>query len=541
MILDLALMALVAAPGPSPQTTFVPSSCLPASASISNRGRLTAGDLDGDGFDGLLITDGGLVQWFRGTPAGVSTVRLIASTPGRSGGAVAVTPAGAPGGAAAYVALLPPFGGVAEIRIDRFEVGPSGGLVQSNLAPDLPGTTAELLFGDWTGDGVTDLVAITNAATEPIHVFEGDPAGTFGPRITPSVQGTPPSLQRPILADVDDDGDVDILAGNVGVLNPEVVLLRNQGAVGVAVEFLGGLQGLHTVQWGDLDVDGVEDIVFWAHDWGIQGQAGWIQRSPGGALGPIQPLPRGNSPLPYVNCTDFVVADFDGDGRTDWAQTQSNNDVFSNGHLTVAFNRGGGTFELAEISGLDNVSYIGDPQVTDIDRDGTPDLVGVNICDPINGGPFNCALNKVRPLIGESFCGQPMTNSTFDVGALRAFGSASVAANSLTLQASSLPPGEFGFLLASRSRQVLFPFTGSVGRLCMGGTTPIARFVRPGEVQSSGVLGLFEVPVDLTDLPSPLSGSAVLPGDTLYFQAWHRDGGTSPASGLTTAVAVTFQ
>ena len=75
---------------------------------------------------------------------------------------------------------------------------------------------------------------------------------------------------------------------------------------------------------------------------------------------------------------------------------------------------------------------------------------------------------------------------------------------------------------------------GSDGNLCLAGK--IGRFA--SQVQSSGPGGEFSIPVDLSDLPPPLS--AVLPGETWNFQAWYRDANPVPTSNFTQGLAVGF-
>ena len=49
--------------------------------------------------------------------------------------------------------------------------------------------------------------------------------------------------------------------------------------------------------------------------------------------------------------------------------------------------------------------------------------------------------------------------------------------------------------------------------------------------------------VDLTAIPTNLFGpTAALPGDTYYFQYWHRDAvGGAPTSNLSSALSVLFE
>ena len=100
---------------------------------------------------------------------------------------------------------------------------------------------------------------------------------------------------------------------------------------------------------------------------------------------------------------------------------------------------------------------------------------------------------------------------------------------------SGLPSNQFGYFLVSDTQAIVINPGGSQGVLCLGGT--IGRF--SGQIQNSGLLGTFSIPVDLTSLPTtPVS--AVAPGDTWNFTAWYRDNNPGPTSNFTDALAVTF-
>ncbi len=105
------------------------------------------------------------------------------------------------------------------------------------------------------------------------------------------------------------------------------------------------------------------------------------------------------------------------------------------------------------------------------------------------------------------------------------------------LTANQVPPGEYGYFLASMAVSLVHP-AGSQGFLCLGGN--IGRYNQP---QNIGQGPSFSIQVDLTSMPvnPPL---AVQPGDTWHFQAWYRDNSPFPSyytSDFTDAVAVTFQ
>ena len=139
--------------------------------------------------------------------------------------------------------------------------------------------------------------------------------------------------------------------------------------------------------------------------------------------------------------------------------------------------------------------------------------------------------------IGTQYCTPGVPNSTGLAGALTLLGSAAAADNDLTLAATSLPPGQFGFFIASFAQAPPVVPPGSQGRLCLGGR--IGRDVGGGVVQASAQ-GAFSSPVDLAALPQPTGTVVIQPGDTCTFQAWHRDVNPGVTSNFTGAKFVTF-
>ena len=116
-----------------------------------------------------------------------------------------------------------------------------------------------------------------------------------------------------------------------------------------------------------------------------------------------------------------------------------------------------------------------------------------------------------------------------------AYGFREAALDMTTLRATSLPPSAFGvFLVAGASAHV--PVSG-VGGDRLGGPLGILRPLG-GMADTAGVL---RGPLDLRALPFP-SPIAVRPGDTWWFQAWHRDSlATGERSVLTDAISVRFE
>lgn len=135
----------------------------------------------------------------------------------------------------------------------------------------------------------------------------------------------------------------------------------------------------------------------------------------------------------------------------------------------------------------------------------------------------------------------PLPNITGQIGRLRGQGSRAVADNQFTLFADRLPQGSFGFFIVSASQGYVPNPGGQTGNLCLAGL--IGRYTGPGQVQSSGTTGTLSLRIDLTQIPSPIGASAVLAGETRYFQLWHRDispwwGG--PSNNFTDSICVSF-
>jgi hypothetical protein len=93
--------------------------------------------------------------------------------------------------------------------------------------------------------------------------------------------------------------------------------------------------------------------------------------------------------------------------------------------------------------------------------------------------------------------------------------------NDVTLEATGLPNNAFGFFLTSTMQGFVMNPGGSVGNLCLGGS--IGRYVGPGQIQNTGLLGAISLQLDLTQTPTPTGLVSVAPGQTWNFTAWHRD------------------
>ena len=138
----------------------------------------------------------------------------------------------------------------------------------------------------------------------------------------------------------------------------------------------------------------------------------------------------------------------------------------------------------------------------------------------------------------EIYCSPAVTNSTGFPGLIDWAGSTVAADNNFTLEVAQLPANQFGYFLSGRARDFIFAPGGSQGALCLGGA--IGRFNGITQIRNSGLFGIFDVPIDLTAMPTN-PPQPVLAGETWTFQCWYRDFNPGSTSNFTEALEVVFE
>ena len=146
------------------------------------------------------------------------------------------------------------------------------------------------------------------------------------------------------------------------------------------------------------------------------------------------------------------------------------------------------------------------------------------------------SLPESTALLGESYCGPAVTNSTGNPGVCDAWGSTFVVLNDVTLTGSDLPTNEFSFFVVSETQAFVQGPGGSQGNLCLGGN--IGRYAN--DIMNTGSSGSVSLTIDLDSIPTTPS-SSVQPGDTWSFQLWHRDKNPGNTSNFTDGRAIQFQ
>jgi hypothetical protein len=214
--------------------------------------------------------------------------------------------------------------------------------------------SSEVKVGDVHGDGFPDLVTRANGP-DRIWLWPNQGDGTLGPPVVPDV----PSARGALLADLDGDGQDDLLASNNS--GSDVLVFRSDGVGGFAdPTSLEACDDPSTLYALDLDGDGLLDLA-------VTGslQAGGLTLHTGVGTGGLR-LPSEVKPGGILQ--GLAVEDMDGDGWLD-AVTAS----FLTNQVFVV--RGTGTDQLGVAHGYPIGGSPSDVAVGDVTADGSPDVV----------------------------------------------------------------------------------------------------------------------------------------------------------------------
>lgn len=242
--------------------------------------------------------------------------------------------------------------------------------VGASFGPGQPPWIAHVTTVDLDRDGRRDIVFTESRENKIVWLRQGE-SGAFTERTVGENMSAPVRVEA---ADMDLDGDLDLVVSSMGVVFPNndrigtVFILENDGRQNFTPRTI--LENTSRVvdgQAADLDGDGDIDLALaqFGYD---QGEVSWLER-----VGPWEFRRHVLSDL--SGAINVCIADFDGDSRPDIAA------LISQQWEEIYFfrNLGNRTFERNRIWGSTNEDYgSSGMSLGDINRDGRPDLVYSN-------------------------------------------------------------------------------------------------------------------------------------------------------------------
>jgi hypothetical protein len=328
---------------------------------------VAACDLDGDGdLDLVSANESGhnLTAFLQKTPGSFGADPLVLSEPGTTVGVLSVAPADLDGDGDQDLASLVRTG-----RLVVFFQSSSGSFADPPLVLENPGRGFSVSVADMDGDGDLDLVsAIFDGLTIHHQLSPGSFAGS------PLVLGDSETTDVPqsvATADLDADGDVDLVSANIDGNDLTVFLKTSPSSFS---SFSLGGPGI-TVSPASItaeDLDGDGDLDLASANYNGNNLTAFFQLAPGSFAS--TPLTLGG-PTTTNRPISVTAADFDGDGDQDLLSANDSGD-----NLTVFFQLAPGAFASTPLTlgGSATTNAPSSVAVADIDGDGDQDLLSAN-------------------------------------------------------------------------------------------------------------------------------------------------------------------
>jgi PKD repeat protein len=236
-----------------------------------------------------------------------------------------------------------------------------------------------VVAADLDEDGDLDVLSATVADNTIAWYANTNGLGSFGPRqVISSLVVGPQSV---FAADLDGDGDQDVLSPSIGALS---WFANTDGLGSFVTQQVVSLPGdfLHAVIAADVDGDGDADVISTTDpstltsNCGVAGNIAWYANTDGlGALGEQQLITSRSDPVPGARIVR--ATDLDGDGKLDVLAGSGASFGFCTNDSVISWFRntdGQGTFGLQQFITTTN-NRVGSFTTADLDGDGDQDVL----------------------------------------------------------------------------------------------------------------------------------------------------------------------
>ena len=257
------------------------------------------------------------------------------------------------------------------LYLNNGSADPFNGVIGVNITADTDDTVS-IVLSDVDSDGDLDVVAGNFLQPNRLYLNNGsaDPFnGVTGVNITSDADAT----SAIVLGDVDSDGDLDVIVGNMGLV-PNRLVLNNGSAApfnGVtSTNLTEDLDGTYAIALGDVDDDGDLDVIA-----GNRGRNRLYLNN--GSTDPFNGVTGTNISVDTNNTEAIALGDVDGDGDLD--VFAGNGGVFGEANR-LYLNNG----SAAPFNGVIGVNITADTDRTaaialgDVDADGDLDVIAGN-------------------------------------------------------------------------------------------------------------------------------------------------------------------
>ncbi|MDO7875502.1 FG-GAP-like repeat-containing protein [Hymenobacter sp. ASUV-10] len=227
------------------------------------------------------------------------------------------------------------------------------------------GAPVGVAVADFNADGKPD-VATANNATNTVAVLLGSGTGSLGAAATYGT-GAGSAPQWVAAADLNGDNYPDLVTANTGTNQVGVLLNNGSGGFGAVATYGSGAASAPLgLALADVNADGNPDIITANNG---SNTIGVLLNAGGGSFGTVVTYATGTGTAPL----GVAMADINGDGRPDVVTANSGNSTAS-----VLLSSGPGTFGAATAYGTGAGSTPNGVALADLNADGRPDLVTAN-------------------------------------------------------------------------------------------------------------------------------------------------------------------